>query len=59
MAERPVDRSAQIAAFLAAAGWQAAARRILAADASFRRYERLDGPHGRARGSLDDRSLRH
>jgi aminoglycoside/choline kinase family phosphotransferase len=48
MAERPTDRLAQIAAFLAAAGWQEAPRRPLAADASFRRYERLAGPQGRA-----------
>lgn len=48
MAEHPTDRSAQIEAFLAAAGWRAAPRRILAADASFRRYERLAGPQGRA-----------
>jgi len=40
------DRADHIAAFLADAGWGAAARRPLAGDASFRRYERL---------SLDER----
>jgi aminoglycoside/choline kinase family phosphotransferase len=40
------DRADHIAAFLADAGWGAAARRPLADDASFRRYERL---------SLDER----
>lgn len=35
------DRDTQIAAFLAAHGWGDAERRILADDASFRRYERL------------------
>jgi aminoglycoside/choline kinase family phosphotransferase len=35
------DRVAEIAAFLAAAGWGRAERRPLAGDASFRRYERL------------------
>ncbi len=39
------DRERQITGFLAAAGWGNAARRALANDASFRRYERLaDGP---------------
>jgi aminoglycoside/choline kinase family phosphotransferase len=35
------DREARITAFLAARGWRGAARAPLAADASFRRYERL------------------
>ncbi len=35
------ERARLIEAFLAAAGWGAAQRRLLAADASFRRYERL------------------
>lgn len=35
------DRARQIEAFLAKAGWGGAARRPLAGDASFRRYERL------------------
>jgi N-acetylmuramate 1-kinase len=35
------ERAAEIAAFLAAAGWRHAERRPLAGDASFRRYERL------------------
>ncbi len=35
------DRAAEIAAFLAAAGWGSADRRHLAGDASDRRYERL------------------
>ena len=38
-------RTARIGAFLAGAGWAGAARRKLAGDASFRRYERLsEGP---------------
>jgi aminoglycoside/choline kinase family phosphotransferase len=41
-------RAARIAAFLAAAGWTGAARRALAGDASFRRYERLRGGSRRA-----------
>jgi N-acetylmuramate 1-kinase len=36
------ERAERIAAFLAAAGWGDVARRPLAGDASFRRYERLD-----------------
>lgn len=36
------DRNDQIAAFLDAAGWGGAARTVLAADASFRRYDRID-----------------
>lgn len=40
-------RAHEIADFLARAGWAAAARRPLAGDASFRRYERLsDGERG-------------
>lgn len=35
------ERARLIEAFLAAAGWGTAQRRLLAADASFRRYERL------------------
>ena len=35
------ERARLIEAFLAAAGWGTAQRRVLAADASFRRYERL------------------
>ena len=35
------ERAQMIEAFLAAAGWGTAQRRLLAADASFRRYERL------------------
>src|SRR5713226_8619414 len=35
------ERDAEIAGFLAAAGWHGAERRPLAGDASFRRYERL------------------
>jgi hypothetical protein len=42
------DRAALAAAFLAAAGWGDAVRRPLAGDASARRYERLEGPRGRA-----------
>lgn len=44
MSERP----ALIAGFLKKAGWGDATRRLLAADASFRKYERLAGPKGRA-----------
>jgi aminoglycoside/choline kinase family phosphotransferase len=40
------ERAALIAAFLAASGWGDAARRKLAGDASFRRYDRLDRPGG-------------
>jgi aminoglycoside/choline kinase family phosphotransferase len=40
-------REAQIAAFLAAHGWNAAARKRIAGDASFRKYDRLEGPLGR------------
>jgi aminoglycoside/choline kinase family phosphotransferase len=42
------ERAALIAAFLKKAGWGEAARRALAGDASFRKYERLSGPQGRA-----------
>jgi len=42
------DRAARIDAFLAAAGWGAAARTPLGGDASFRRYLRLRGPDGSA-----------
>jgi aminoglycoside/choline kinase family phosphotransferase len=42
------ERAAQIAAFLAAAGWAEVPRRPLAGDASFRRYERLEAPPRRA-----------
>jgi len=37
------DRGAEITDFLARTGWSAARRAPLAGDASFRRYERLDG----------------
>ena len=36
------ERAERIAAFLAASGWGGVARRPVAGDASFRRYERLD-----------------
>jgi N-acetylmuramate 1-kinase len=42
------ERAALIAAFLAASGWGDAARRKLAGDASFRRYDRLERAGGRA-----------
>jgi aminoglycoside/choline kinase family phosphotransferase len=42
------DRQAQIRSFLEGAGWGGAAIRLLAGDASFRKYYRLDGPDGRA-----------
>jgi aminoglycoside/choline kinase family phosphotransferase len=42
------DREALIAGFLARAGWRDAARGVLADDASFRRYDRLDRGDGRA-----------
>lgn len=41
-------RQAEAAGFLARAGWGSAERRMLAGDASFRRYERLTGPNGTA-----------
>jgi N-acetylmuramate 1-kinase len=40
-AAEAIDRDAEIAAFLAAAGWSAASRAPLAGDASPRRYDRL------------------
>ncbi|MFQ5783193.1 MAG: aminoglycoside phosphotransferase family protein [Alphaproteobacteria bacterium] len=46
------ERAREIAAFLAAHGWDGATRRALAGDASFRRYERLC--HGRRRAVLMD-----
>jgi hypothetical protein len=42
------DRDAAIRAFLAQAGWAGADRRTLAADASFRRYDRLERAGARA-----------
>ena len=42
------DRASVITAFLDRAGWGTAERRRLAGDASFRKYERVNGPHGRA-----------
>jgi N-acetylmuramate 1-kinase len=42
------DRSAAIASFLAASGWGGVPRRVLAADASFRRYDRLEEASRRA-----------
>ena len=42
------DRAAQLAAFLAAAGWGDAKRGPLAGDASFRRYDRLERGSERA-----------
>ncbi|MBT5432905.1 MAG: phosphotransferase [Alphaproteobacteria bacterium] len=41
-------RDTLIATFLAKCGWQDAERWTLAGDASFRRYDRLEGPRGRA-----------
>jgi aminoglycoside/choline kinase family phosphotransferase len=41
------EREAQIAAFLAAHGWNTAARKRIAGDASFRKYDRLEGERGR------------
>lgn len=40
------DRGAALARFLAQAGWAAADRRVLADDASFRRYDRLTAADG-------------
>jgi len=48
MAPGMTDRETIIGGFLARAGWDDATRRPLAGDASFRRYERLEGPKGRA-----------
>jgi hypothetical protein len=42
------DRESLIAAFLARAGWGDATRRRLAGDASFRKYQRLEGARGHA-----------
>ena len=42
------ERESLIGAFLGRVGWQDAARVRLPGDASFRRYERLSGPRGRA-----------
>ena len=42
------ERETQITRFLAAHGWDTAARRRIAGDASFRKYDRLEGPKGRA-----------
>jgi len=42
------EREALIAAFLKRYGWDMARRWRLAGDASFRKYDRLDGPRGRA-----------
>ncbi|MCB2099976.1 MAG: phosphotransferase [Rhodobacterales bacterium] len=47
------DRAAAIAAFLDRSGWGAARRGFLAGDASFRRYDRLEGQGG-ARAVLMD-----
>lgn len=44
----PTDRSADIDRFLAEAGWSGATRRLLADDASFRRYERVERDGKRA-----------
>jgi len=41
-------RNDAIARFLGREGWGDAVRSALAGDASFRRYERLEGPRGRA-----------
>ncbi|NKB55763.1 MAG: phosphotransferase [Alphaproteobacteria bacterium] len=46
------DRDTRIAAFLAKQGWDAADRRTLADDASFRRYDRLTG-QGRSAVLMD------
>ncbi|MQX37537.1 aminoglycoside phosphotransferase family protein [Roseospira navarrensis] len=42
------DRNTARTAFLTLAGWGDAARTLLAGDASFRTYDRLAGPRGRA-----------
>jgi len=44
----PGERAERRQAFLAEAGWGAAERRLLAADASFRHYDRLTGRDGTA-----------
>lgn len=51
--DRRRDREAQIATFLAAHGWADAARRVLAGDASFRRYDRLEAADGRRAVLMD------
>jgi aminoglycoside/choline kinase family phosphotransferase len=43
-----LSREEQILAFLQRSGWGAAKRWRLAGDASFRKYDRLEGPKGRA-----------
>jgi len=43
-----VDREARIEAFLAGHGWAGGSRRLLAGDASFRRYDRLERDGRRA-----------
>lgn len=48
------ERSSLIDAFLASAGWAGAARRVLAGDASHRRYDRLTDPATGARAVLMD-----
>jgi hypothetical protein len=47
------DREALIARFLADAGWDRARRGRLAGDASFRRYDRLEGGDGRRAVLMD------
>jgi len=47
------ERVELIAGFLAAAGWDKAARRVLAGDASFRRYDRLETAAGRRAVLMD------
>jgi aminoglycoside/choline kinase family phosphotransferase len=44
----PVEREALITAFLQGHGWDRAKRWRLAGDASFRKYDRLEGARGRA-----------
>jgi N-acetylmuramate 1-kinase len=51
--EDPVDRLAALEAFLQAHGCGNAARRVLAADASFRTYYRLTLPDGASRVLMD------
>ena len=48
-----MSRAAAIEAFLAASGWEAAARTPLAGDASRRRYTRLSGRNGAAAVLMD------
>ncbi len=47
------DRNAAIADFLGSIGWGDAARRPLAGDASFRRYDRVEKPDGRSTVLMD------